>query len=231
LLKNNLPLPASFSDISFDAAKGDVASKIASINLICLKKPFDNSSFRRIKEGYKLQDRLSKESDYVCKIYQIVYSSQYFYVWQEKGISLKEYLIKNPNDINNYLKKAQHIVNRLWDEHRIQYMDLTSDNFIIVNNRLKLIDFEEYDNKKLDYYVKHEYNNEIYTLKTSPPKTRTPKTRTLKTSTPKTRTLRTSTPKTRTLKTSPSKTSTPKTRRLKTSTPKTRTLRTSTPKN
>lgn len=197
LLKNNLPLPASFNDISFHAAKVDVASKIAPINLICLKKPFDNSSFTRIKEGYKLQDRLSKESDYVCKIYQIVYSSQYFYVWQEKGISLKEYLVKNPNNINNYLKKAQHIVNRLWDEHRIQYTDIMTDNFIIVNNRLKLIDFEFYDNKKLDYYVKHEYNNEIYTLRTS-----TPKTRTLKTSTPKTRRLKTSTPKTRTLRTS-----------------------------
>ena len=208
LFKNNkLPIPLHFNKLGIDSAKFDVESQISSIELICLKKPYTRATFEKIKQGYILQNQLSKQSDYICKIYQAAYSNRDFYIWQEKGISLKAYIIEHPAEKTNRLQEASSLVERLWNEHKIQYTDLSTDNFIIINNKIKLIDFEHYSKLKSDSTVVHESPNvhgtspRQYTstprLHTSSPKPRT-STRRLRTSSPKPRTstrrLRTSSP-------------------------------------
>ena len=204
LFTNKLPIPLHFNKPDLKSAKFDVESQISPIELICLKKPRflkGEDRFNLIKNGFKLQDKLSKWSDYICKIYQAAYTARDFYIWQEKGVSLKAYLIEHPDELNSRLQQANDIVKRLWNEHRIQHTDTSTDNFIIINNQLKLIDFEQYSTRKSNDIVSHEahdfnqaspkHNKTLRRLRTSSPKDE----KTLRTSSPKRiKTLRTSSP-------------------------------------
>ena len=143
LISNILPYPESFNRPDFDSAKGDVESEIAPIPIICLKKPVNEKwHFKdKVLEGYKLQDKLSKKHDFVCKIYQLIDKDGYFYSWQEAGVSLKKYLINNPAKELAKLAEASEIIKILYNEYKFVYNDRSVDNFIIINDKVK-INFE-----------------------------------------------------------------------------------------
>ena len=145
LISNILPYPESFNRPDFDSAKGDVESEIAPIPIICLKKPVNEKwHFKdKVLEGYKLQDKLSKKHDFVCKIYQLIDKDGYFYSWQEAGVSLKKYLINNPAKELAKLAEASEIIKILYNEYKFVYNDRSVDNFIIINDKVKIIDFEQ----------------------------------------------------------------------------------------
>lgn len=151
LISNTLPYPESFNRPDFDSAKGDVESEIAPIPIICLKKPVNKEwhSKDKVLEGYKLQDKLSKKHDFVCKIYQLIDKGGYFYSWQEAGVSLKKYLIDNPAKEQAKLAEASEIIKILYNTYKFVYNDRSVDNFIIINDKVKIIDFEQLEYKIL----------------------------------------------------------------------------------
>jgi hypothetical protein len=216
LISNTLPYPVSFNRPDFDSAKGDVESEIAPIPIICLKKPVNEKwHFKdKVLEGYKLQDKLSKKHDFVCKIYQLIDKGGYFYSWQEAGVSLKKYLIDNPAKEQAKLAEASEIIKILYNTYKFVYNDRSVDNFIIINDKVKIIDFEQLEYKILTKDKINELNvtfteadgkrsspdkrNSTLPMQrtSSPPmqRTSTPRTSTPRTSTPRTSTPRTSTP-------------------------------------
>ena len=204
LISNTLPYPESFNRPDFDSAKGDVESEIAPIPIICLKKPVNKEwhSKDKVLEGYKLQDKLSKKHDFVCKIYQLIDKGGYFYSWQEAGVSLKKYLIDNPAKEQAKLAEASEIIKILYNTYKFVYNDRSVDNFIIINDKVKIIDFEQLEYKILTKDKINELNvtfTEADGKRSSPDKrTSTPRTSTPRTSTPRTSTPRTSTPRTST---------------------------------
>jgi hypothetical protein len=156
LISNDLPYPQTFNTPGLDYAKFDVESEIATVPIICLKKPITKwNSKETIVAGYELQNYLSKKYDFVCKIYQLTHTNDYVYSWQEAGVSLKKYLIDNPTEKQSKLAQATTIIKTLYETKQqpaswkraahFIYTDKSVDNFIIIDDKVKIIDFEQID--------------------------------------------------------------------------------------
>ena len=156
LISNDLPYPQTFNTPGLDYAKFDVESEIATVPIICLKKPINDFNTKEIiLAGYELQNYLSKKYDFVCKIYQLTHTNDYVYSWQEAGVSLKKYLIDNPTQKQSKLAQATTIIKTLYETKQkpeswkraahFIYTDKSVDNFIIIDDKVKIIDFEQID--------------------------------------------------------------------------------------
>jgi RIO-like serine/threonine protein kinase len=94
---------------------------------------------------YKLQKDLSTKYDFIPKIYSLTLYSTHSEMLMEKidGLNLFEKFSDDPEDIPQSIwNQMRTIVNTLYYEQGIQYIDITPYNFMIdSNDKLWIIDF------------------------------------------------------------------------------------------
>ena len=105
---------------------------------------YENTPLNKILLEIELQKYVSTNYDFCPKIIQVNYHNDRIDIIMEKinGVSIFKKYGDNPNDIPIFIWNQIHkIISSLFYNDGIEYIDISSYNFILLSNKIYIIDF------------------------------------------------------------------------------------------
>lgn len=109
-------------------------------------QPYNKVSSLKVLKEYELQKYLASKYDFIPKVHSLTFLPSHSELKMDlvlKGLTLAENFSDDPEDIPIYIwNEMRQIVEKLYYDEGIEYIDITPYNFMIdPNDKIWLIDF------------------------------------------------------------------------------------------